>query len=96
MIDYILKFPSKQEAEKFGITNGFAATDESGEVHPNLASHSHAICVVGEHQDGAFWILFRDLVGISIPEGAEKFIHWSSAAGIERPTDESTPNVSWA
>lgn len=107
MIDYILKFSSKGVAEQFGIANGFAAPDEDGIVQSSLASHTHALCIIGEHftggdedtpavGDGLYWVLFRDLVGIPVPEGAEQFIHWSSASGNPRPVDESTPNIWWA
>ena len=97
MIDYILRFPSKQVAEQFGLANGFASENEDGEVESNIASHEHALNVIGEHGgDGQWWVLFRDLVGIPIPEGGEQFIHWSSTSGEPRPTDESTPNIFWA
>lgn len=97
MTDYILKFPSKEFAQQFGIANGFAHLDEDGEVQTSLASHEYALHVIGEHNgDGQWWILFRDLKGIPIPEGAEQFIHWSSASNEPRPTDESTPSVWWA
>jgi len=95
MIDYILNFPSKAIAEQFGIANGFSSPDENGEVQSNLASHEHALCVVGEF-DGTWWVLFRDLVGIPIPEGGEQFIHWSSASGDPRPVGESVPAIWWA
>ena len=94
MQDYILKFPSKLAAEQFGVASGFAS-EVDGEVVSNLASHEHAMCVVGDF-NGAWWVLFRDLVGIPIPEGGEQFIHWSSTSGEPRPTDESTPNIFWA
>jgi hypothetical protein len=94
MHDYILKFPSKAVAEQFGIANGFAAPDEKGEVQSSLASHTHALCVVGDF-NGAWWVLFRDLVGIPIPDGSEQFIYWSSLSG-PRPVDESVPNIWWA
>lgn len=94
MIDYILRFPSKTAAEQFGIASGFAS-EVDGEVVSNLASHEHAMCVVGDY-DGAWWVLFRDLVGIPIPAGAEQFIHWSSTSDTPRPTDESVPNIWWA
>ena len=95
MTDYILKFPSKAVAEQFGIANGFAAADESGEVQSNLASHEHALCVVGEFA-GSWLVLFRDLVGISIPEGGEQFIYWTSASGEPRPISDDVPNIWWA
>lgn len=95
MTDYLLKFPSKFHAEQFGIANGFAALDEHGEVQSNLTSHTHAMCVIGEHDgDGQWWVLFRDLIGISIPEGGEQFIYWSSISGEPRP--EAGPQHAWA
>jgi hypothetical protein len=121
MIDYILKFPSKEVAEQFGIANGFAAPDEDGVIQSTLASHTHAMCVVGEHSipqpdidgepqpaigDGQWWVLFRDLVGIPIPEGGDLYIYWSSDWTVEdeagndikipRPESEDVPNVFWA
>ena len=107
MIDYLLKFPSKEVAQQFGLTNGFATVDENGEVQSSLASHEHALCVIGEHDgDGQWWVLFRDLVGIPIPEGGEQFIHWASTQTTidrnrktiprPRPTSKDTPNVWWA
>jgi hypothetical protein len=95
MIDYILKLPSKSVAEQFGIANGFAAPDKNGDVQSSLASHTHALCVVGDF-NGAWWVLFRDLVGIPIPEGGEQFIHWSSTSGDPRPVNDQTPSVFWA
>ena len=96
MIDYLLKFPSKLAAEQFGIANGYAS-EIDGEVVSSIASHAHALHVIGEHNgDGQYWVLFRDLVGIPIPAGGEAFIHWSSASGAPRPTDESTPQTFWA
>lgn len=105
MIDYILRFPSKSAAEQFGIASGFASTNEDGEVVSNIASHEHAMCVVGDY-NGAWWVLFRDLVGIPIPEGGDLYIYWSSdwtvldedgsEIPVPRPTDESVPNIWWA
>jgi len=95
MTDYILKFPSKEAAVQFGMANGFTSTDKNGEPQSPLASHEHALCIVGEHNgDGQWWVLFRDLVGIPIPEGAEQFIHWSSASGDPHPED--CPQQFWA
>jgi hypothetical protein len=107
MTDYLLKFPSKQVAEQFGIANGFARVDESGAVVSTLATHEYALHEIGEHNDADFWVLFRDLVGIPIPSGGEQFIFWSSDmtaiddAGSEisilRPEfNPSVPNVFWA
>jgi hypothetical protein len=97
MIDYILKFPSKEVAEQFGIANGFAAPDEDGVIQSSLASHEHALCIIGEHNgDGQWWVLFRDLVGIPIPDGGEQFIFWASTSGEQRPAGESVPNIFWA
>ena len=110
--DYLLKFPSKEYAEQFGVANGFAAPDENGVVQTTLASHEHALCVIGEHWllqadidgepqpaigDGQYWVLFRDLIGIPIPAGAESLIHWTSTSGEPRPTDDpSVPNTFWS
>ena len=51
--------------------------------------------------DGKYWVLFRDLIGIPIPDGADKFIYWSSDwkviddAGddIQGPRPEFNPDV---
>lgn len=107
MIDYLLKFPSKEVAQQFGLANGFAAKDENGEVQSSLASHEHALCVIGEHNgDGQWWVLFRDLVGIPIPVGGEQFIYWASDFTVNdeegnlvsapRPISDNVSNVWWA
>ncbi len=96
MTDYLLKFPSQAVAEQFGIANGFAAPDENGEVQSTLASHTHAMHVVGEHNGADWWVLFRDLVGIPIPDGGEQFIFWSSASDEPRPISDDVPSVWWA
>lgn len=122
MIDYILKFPSKEAAQQFGLAHGFATQDENGDTVSTIASHEHALHEIGEHfilqpdldgepqapiGDGQYWVLFRDLVGIPIPEGGEAFIHWSSnqttldengnETAILRPVDDpNVPNVWWA
>jgi len=107
MIDYILKFPSKEVAEQFGIANGFAAPDEDGVIQSSLASHEHALCIIGEHNgDGQWWVLFRDLVGIPIPAGGEQFIFWASDFTVDdedgnpvpvpRPISDDVPNIWWA
>ena len=104
MTDYILKFPSKSAAEQFGIASGFAS-EVDGEVVSNIASHEHALHVVGDY-DGAWWVLFRDLVGIPIPDGAEQFIYWASDFTVDdedgnlvpvpRPISDDVPNIWWA
>ena len=104
MIDYLLKFPSKSAAEQFGIASGFAS-EVDGEVVSNIASHEHALHVVGDY-NGAWWVLFRDLVGIPIPDGAEQFIYWASDFTVDdedgnpvpvpRPISDDVPNVWWA
>jgi hypothetical protein len=131
MTDYILKFPSKEAAQQFGLVNGFAVQDESGNIVSRLASHEHALYEIGEHfivqqtdiadesetesvidqpapiGDGQYWVLFRDLVNIAIPDGGEQFIVWSSAQRvidengeetlIPRPSkDPDVPNIWWA
>lgn len=94
--DYLLKFPDRTTAVMFGLQNGFATIDEDGNEQITLASHEHALHVIGEHNGSDWWVLFRDLVGIPIPEGGEQFIVWSSTSAEPRPTDESTPNIFWA
>jgi hypothetical protein len=96
MIDYILKFPSKEIAVQFGMANGFTSTDENGEPQSSLASHTHALCVIGEHNSADWWVLFRDPVGIPIPEGAEQFIFWTSTSDVSRPISDDVPNIWWA
>jgi hypothetical protein len=96
MIDYLLKFPDRTTAVMFGLQNGFATIDEDGNEQITLASHEYALHIIGEHNGSDWWVLFRDLVGIPIPEGGEQFIVWSSTSGDPRPTDESVPNIFWA
>lgn len=106
MIDYLLKFPSKAIAEQFGIANGFSAPDEDGVIKSNLASHEHALCVIGEHNSADWWVLFRDIVGIPVPDGADQFIYWASTFTVDdedgnpipvpRPISDDVPNVWWA
>jgi hypothetical protein len=93
MIDYLLKFPDRNTAVQFGLQNGFATIDENGDEQIALASHTHALHVIGEHfvpqpdidgepqpaiGDGQWWVLFRDLLGIPIPAGGDQFIYWAS------------------
>ena len=107
MTDYLLKFSSMEAAGQFGVASGFASISEDGEIKSNIASHEHALCIIGEHfiggsedepavGDKQWWILFRDLVGIPVPKEAEQFIHWSSASGEPRPDDKFTPQAFWA
>jgi hypothetical protein len=106
MIDYLLKFPDRATAVQFGLANGFAVIDEDGNEQITLASHEYALCIIGEHNDSDWWVLFRDLVGIPIPEGGEQFIFWASDFTVDdedgnpvpvpRPISEDVPNVFWA
>jgi len=108
MTDYLLRFASKAVAEQFGIANGFAALVENGEVQSSLASHTHSLHIIGEHNgDGQYWVLFRDLAGIPIPAGGEQFIFWASdwtvtddaGSEIQVPRPEfnpDVPNIFWA
>lgn len=106
-IDYVLKFPSKEVAVQFGLASGFTSVDDNGEPRSSLASHEHALCVIGEHNgDGQWWVLFRDLVGIPIPSGAEKYIFWASdftfddengdPVPVPKPISDDVPSVWWA
>ena len=107
MTDYLLKFPSKQIAEQFGIANGFAQADEDGVIQTSLATHTYALHEIGAHNGADYWVLFRDLVGLPIPDGGDQFIYWSSDwsviddAGSEIPIprpefNPDVPNVFWA
>jgi hypothetical protein len=104
--DYLLKFPDRATAVQFGLANGFAIIDEEGNEQITLASHEYALCIIGEHNGSDWWVLFRDLVGIPIPEGGDLYIYWSSdwtvldedgsEIPVPKPTDESVPNIWWA
>jgi len=105
--DYLLKFPDRATAVQFGLANGFANIDEDGNEQITLASHEYALHIIGEHQGSDWWVLFRDLVGIPIPEGGEQFIFWASDWTVEddagseisipRPEfNPDVPNVFWA
>jgi hypothetical protein len=106
--DYLLKFPDRTTAVQFGLANGFAVIDDEGNEQITLASHEYALHIIGEHNgDGQWWVLFRDLVGIPIPEGGEQFIYWASDWTVEddagseisipRPEfNPDVPNVFWA
>jgi hypothetical protein len=104
--DYLLKFPSREVAVQFGLANGFAVIDDEGNEQITLASHEYALCIVGEHNGSDWWVLFRDLVGIPIPEGGEQFIFWASDFTVDdedgnpvpvpRPISEDVPNIWWA
>jgi hypothetical protein len=104
--DYLLKFPDREAAVQFGLVNGFATIDEDGNERITLASHEYALCIVGEHNGSDWWVLFRDLVGIPIPEGGEQFIYWASDFTVDdedgnpvpvpRPISDDVPNIWWA
>ena len=71
--------------------------DNGGVVETTLATHEYALHEIGEHNGTDYWLLFRDLVGIPIPEGADQFIFWASTSDTPRPTDdEAVPNTFWA
>jgi hypothetical protein len=91
MIDYLLKFPSKQIAEEFGVANGFAIVDDEGITQNIMATHTYAIHEIGEHNGKDFWVLFRDLVGIPIPKDGKKFIVWSSDMTVVDDADDEIP-----
>jgi len=105
MTDYILRFPSKAIAEQFGIASGYAV-DNEGVIETTLATHEYALHEIGEHNGTDFWVLFRDLVGIPIPEGADQFIFWASDFTVDdeegnplpvpRPISEEVPSIFWA
>ena len=101
MIDYLLRFPSKEAAVMFGLQSGFVAFDEQKQPYTTLATHTYAVVIIGPwvrqvgedkecnpimESDGLHWVLFRDLAGLPIPPGAEQYIFWTSEDG-KRPED---------
>jgi hypothetical protein len=106
MTDYLLKFPDRATAVQFGLANGFAVIDDEGNEQITLASHEYALCIVGEHNGSDWWVLFRDLVGIPIPEGGDLYIYWASDFTVDdedgnpvpvpRPISDDAPNIWWA
>ena len=106
MTDYLLKFQDRTTAVMFGLQNGFAVIDDEGNEQITLASHEYALCIIGEHNGSDWWVLFRDLVGIPIPEGGEQFIYWASDFTVDdedgnpvpvpRPISDDVPNIFWA
>ena len=106
MIDYILRFESKSVAQQFGIASGYAV-DNEGVIETTLATHQYALHEIGEHNGADYWVLFRDLVGLPVPEGADQFIFWASDWTVEddagseiaipRPEfNPDVPSVFWA
>jgi hypothetical protein len=95
MQDYLLKFPSKEVAEQFGVANGFAV-EVDGTIQTTFATHEYALHEIGQHNGADYWILFRDLVGIPVPPEAATFIIWASTSEEPRPTDKAVPDVFWA
>ena len=105
MIDYLLKFPDRDTALAFGEANGFTTIDpETNEPTTTLATHTYALAVIGDFYDEStqpptftgYWILFRDLVGIPVPQDANPFIFWDSDSGIPRPEASDIPSTTWA
>ena len=106
MIDYLLRFESKSVAEQFGIASGYAV-DNEGVIETTLATHQYAIHEIGEYNGADYWVIFRDLVGLPVPEGADQFIFWSSTwtvtdedgneIPVPRPEDQpDVPSIFWA
>lgn len=108
MKDYLLKFPSKEAAVMFGLQSGFVAFDENKEPYTTLATHTYAVAIIGPwfeqigvdsdgnpivKSDDKHWVLFRDLVGLPIPLGAEQFIFWTSEDG---PRPENCPQLAFS
>ena len=106
MQDYLLRFPSKAIAQQFGIASGYAV-DNEGVIETTLATHQYALHEIGEYNSKDYWVLFRDLVGLPVPEGADQFIFWSSTwtvtdedgneIPVPRPEDQpDVPSIFWA
>lgn len=101
--DYLLRFDSEEQAQQFGIANGFARTGKDGKVVTTLATHEYGLAVIGEYfpppedpeapapepvGDGKWWVLFRDLKGLDFPAGAEAYVVWASWQTEEVPDPE--------
>jgi len=86
MIDYLLKFQSKEVAEQFALANGFAK-EVDGVIKSSLVSREHALHEIGKHNGKDYWVLFRDLVGVPVPEEGNQFIVWSSNMTINDEAD---------
>ncbi len=99
--DEISRFQSAKHAEANGVGVKFVRNDEKGDAQTILATHAYAIAVIGPwvrqvgddkegnpimESDGLHWVLIRDIEGLKVPEGADKFIVWTSDDG-ERPED---------
>lgn len=97
----VSRFQSAKHAEANGVGVKFVRSDEKGDAQTILATHAYAIYVIGPwvrqvgedkegnpitESDGLHWVLIRDLEGLKVPEGADKFIVWTSDDG-ERPED---------
>lgn len=104
----VSRFQSAKHAEANGVGGKFVRSDEKGDAQTILATHAYAICVIGPwvrqigedkegnpimESDGLHWVLIRDLEGLKVPEGADKFIVWTSDDG-KRP--ENCPQVEFA
>lgn len=79
-----------------------------GQPFTTLATHTYAVAVIGPwlkqvgedaegltivESDNNHWVLFRDLVGLSVPEGAEPYIFWTSDGGA---FPKNCPQVFWS
>tara|TARA_B100000965_G_scaffold386513_1_gene388842 strand:- start:189 stop:560 length:372 start_codon:yes stop_codon:yes gene_type:complete len=67
MIDYLLKFPSREDAVSFGASLGYVEKNDDGDDVVTLADHGYSISVIGEHySDGE---LVESPLGDKSPEG---------------------------
>ncbi len=104
----VSRFQSAKHAEANGVGVKFVRNDEKGDAQTILATHAYAIYVIGPwvrqvgedkkgntimESDGLHWVLIRDLEGLKIPPGADKFIVWTSDDG---PRPEDCPQDDWA
>lgn len=102
MIDYLLKFPSKEDAVNFGIETKFIVFDKKGKMRMLLTKLDYAIYIIGPHNEQDWWVLFRDCANTPVPANASQYIIWSSEMKDEednplpRPTeDPNIPNIFW-
>lgn len=104
----VSRFQSVKHAEANGVGGKFVRNDEKGDAQTILATHAYAIAVIGPwvrqvgedkegnpimESDDLHWVLIRDLEGLKVPDGADKYIFWTSDDG-KRPED--CPQIDFA
>jgi hypothetical protein len=93
MTDYLLCFPDRDTAIQFGLANGFLEMLDGVPVPSFDKQQVCSIYPIGDwNEDGKWWILFRDAIGIVVQPAWEQYIFWRTSDG---PQPESGPQVRW-